>query len=104
MNRNGDLVVSDKAHIVVSSKNVQLRNNRYGKGQGILVFELSGKNTFDDLALIANGVTFPHGTKVADSGGLGAYVYSTDTGKFVFREFDFGEQATAADGEAEGGS
>ena len=100
MNRHGDQVVSDKSHIVVSSKNVQLRNNRYGKGQGILVFELSGKNTFDDLALIANGVTFPHGTKVADSGGLGAYVYSTDTGKFVFREFDFGEQATAADGEA----
>jgi hypothetical protein len=87
MNRYGGQVVSGQAHVIVSSKNVQLRNNRYGSGRGIMVFGLSGKNVFDAPPMIAEGVKLPRGTKVADSGGLGAYVCDADTGHFVFREF-----------------
>jgi hypothetical protein len=87
MNRRGDQVLSDKAHIIVESKNVQLRNNRYGKGRGILVFGLSGRNVFDARPSVGQGAKLPGGTKAADSGGLGAYVYDADAGSFAFQQF-----------------
>ena len=87
MNRVRGQVVSDKAHIIVASKKVQLRNNNYAASQPIMVFRLSGKNVFDARPITAQGVKLPPGTKIADAGGLGVYVYNTDTGDFVFREF-----------------
>ncbi len=100
-NRFRGQLVSDKAHVIVSSRNVQLRNNRYGQGQAVMVFGVSGKSTFDAQPAMAEGVKLKHGTKVADAGGLGAYVYNGKTGEFVFREFllpgDSQEQAGRPD-------
>ena len=86
MNKHGDKVVSDQAHIILDSPDVQLRNNKY-YGNGVMLFRLAGKTVLDTPPMIAEGVKFPPGTKVADAGGLGAYVYYADTGNFVFREF-----------------
>ncbi|RLT04469.1 MAG: hypothetical protein DWI21_14325 [Planctomycetota bacterium] len=86
MNKHGGKVVSDQAHIILDSPDVQLRNNKY-YGNGVMLFRLAGKTVLDTPPMIAEGVKFPHGAKAADSGGLGAYVYYADTGNFVFREF-----------------
>ena len=86
MNKHGDKVVSDQAHIILDSPDVQLRNNKY-YGDGVMLFRLAGKTVLDTPPMIAEGVKFPPGAKVADAGGLGAYVYYADTGNFVFREF-----------------
>ncbi|MDA0838795.1 MAG: right-handed parallel beta-helix repeat-containing protein [Planctomycetota bacterium] len=86
MNKHGGKVVADKAHIVIAAPDVQLRNNKY-YGQGILLFGTRGKTTFDAKPMIAEGVTLADGMKVADSGGLGAYVYYASTGGFAYREF-----------------
>jgi tetratricopeptide (TPR) repeat protein len=86
MNKHRDQVVADKAHIVIDAPDVQLRNNKY-YGNGVLLFGLAGKTVLDTAPTIAEGVKFPPGAKVADAGGLGAYVYYADTGNFVFREF-----------------
>ena len=85
MNRYRGKVVSDKAHIIVASGNNQLRNNKYSGGEGVMLCG-DWRNTLDTLPMIAEGVKLPHGTKMAHSEGLGAYVYA-DTGKFVFRYF-----------------
>ena len=79
-------VVSDKAHIIVDSPGVQLRNNKY-YGEAIMAFGLGGGGSFDHRPIVAEGVKFPDGMKVADSGGLGAYVYDADTGSFELKEF-----------------
>lgn len=89
MNRRGGQVVSDTAHLVIASKNVQLRNNRYGKGPATLVFGLSGKNRFDARPAAAEGGTIADGTAIADDGGLGAWIYDKDAGTFRFRRFAF---------------
>jgi len=86
MNSHRGQLVSDKAHIIIDAPDVQLRNNKY-YGNGIMLFRLSGKSVLDAPPMIAEGVKFPPGTKVADAGGLGAYVYYADTGNFVFRDF-----------------
>ena len=97
LNKHKGQVVSDKAHIIIDSVGVHVRNNKY-YGNGIMLFRLWGKrNVLDAPPKIAEGFKFSHGTKVADSGGFGAYVYSTDAGKFVFREFDFGESGRGRD-------
>lgn len=98
MNRHGGQVVSDKAHIILSSKNVHLRNNRYAKGASILIFGMSGKNIFDARPVVAEGVELPHGTKAADGGGLGAYLYQADTGNFVYRELQLPTEEEALSG------
>ena len=87
-NRLDGQVVSDRAHIIVSSKNVQLRNNRYGKLQSNLIFGLSGKNAFDTRPRVADGVELPDGTRVASSGGLGTYLYDPETGQFSLHEYE----------------
>ena len=86
MNKHGGQVVADRAHIVIDAPDVQLRNNKY-YGNGVMLFRLAGKTVLDTPPLIAEGVKLQHGTKAADAGGLGAYVYYADTGNFVFREF-----------------
>ena len=86
INRHKDQVVSDQAHIIVDSRDVQLRNSRYS-GEAVLVFGLDGRNSFDTVPVVAEGVTLAEGMKAADSGGLGAYVYDADQGIFEFREF-----------------
>jgi hypothetical protein len=52
-----------------------------------MVFGLSGNNSFDTVPVLGEGVVLADGTKVADSGGLGAYVYSANTRTFEFKEF-----------------
>lgn len=86
MNKHRGQLVSDKAHIIIDAPDVQLRNNKY-YGNGVMLFRLAGKTVLDTPPMIAEGVKFPPGTKVANAGGLGAYVYYADTGNFVFREF-----------------
>ena len=66
-------VVSDPPHITLDSPDVQLRNNRY-YGNGVMLFRLAGKTVLDTPPMIAEGVKFPPGAKVADAGGLGADV------------------------------
>lgn len=94
MNKHGGKVVADKAHIVIAAPDVQLRNNKY-YGQGILLFGTRGKTTFDAKPMIAEGVTLSDGMKVADSGGLGAYVYYASTGGFAYREFSIPTEEAA---------
>ena len=86
INKHRGQVVADKAHVVIDAPDVQLRNNKY-YGNGVLLFGLGAKTVLDTLPAVAEGVKFPPGAKVADAGGLGAYVYYADTGNFVFREF-----------------
>ena len=86
INHYNDTVVSDKAHVIVNSQGVQMRNNRYS-GAPVIVFGLSGKNSFDTVPIVAEGVKLADGMKVADSGGLGAYVYDAASGSFELKEF-----------------
>jgi len=86
INKHRGQVVADKAHIVVDSPNVQLRNNKY-YGQPILVFGVGAGSTFDAQPVVAPGAGLPDGLKVGDSAGLGAYVYSALTEEFAHTPF-----------------
>ena len=87
INSINDTVVSNKAHIVVSSQNVHIRSNKYYGGEAILVFGLDGTNTFDSMPTVVKGVKLRDGLKVAASSGIGMYVYDNDIRKFKLREF-----------------
>ena len=53
------------------------------------------RSSFDARPIVAEGVKLADGMKVADSGGLGAYVYSADAGSFALREFSIPSQDEA---------
>ena len=86
MNRHQGQVVSGKAHVIVDSTSVQLRNNRY-HGDAVLVFGLSGRNSVDALPVVAEEVDLTHGAAVPDSSGIGVYVYDAESGRFALRPF-----------------
>ena len=96
INKHGGQVVADKAHIVVDSPNVQLRNNRYSGAAPILLFGLGGKNSFDDLPVVAEGAKLADDAKAADSAGLGAYVYDAARKQFAYREWNIMTKVEAA--------
>jgi len=79
-----DTIVSDKAHIIIDSQDVRIRGNKYFGGDAILVFGLSGANSFDALPVVAEGVQLQDGLKAGDSNGTGLYLYEAGTGKFKF--------------------
>ncbi len=95
MNHHKGQLVADRAHLVVDSPNVQLRNNRYAGVAANLVFSLSGAS-FDAPPTLAEGFRPPHGTRVPHSRGHGAYVYDAESGEFTLREWHLPTAAEAA--------
>jgi len=94
MNKHRGQVVADKAHVIIDAPDVQLRNNKY-YGDRILLFGTGGKTSFDARPMVAGGASLSDGMKVADSGGLGAYVYYESTGSFSYREFSIPTEEAA---------
>lgn len=74
-----------KGHIVINgTRNVQLRNNRYGKGDGILITgQLDGSlNRFDTSPVVYEGVSLPDSLYVASDDGLTYYDYDPKAHSF----------------------
>ena len=82
----GDVSVVNRAHLVINSTDVVLRNNNYRQVKPMMVFGLRGRNSFDTTPLPADGVEFPDGFRVGDSYGMGVYVYCATKKAFEFRE------------------
>ena len=82
----GDVSVVNKAHLVINSTDVVLRNNNYRQVKPMMVFGLRGRNSFDTTPLPAEGVEFADGFRVGDSYGMGVYVYDGRKKAFEFRD------------------
>ncbi len=74
-----------KGHVVIKgTKNVQLRNNRYGKGTPIfLAGSLRGdRNRFDAHPEVAEKADLSEPLRIAADGGLSFYEFDADAGTF----------------------
>ena len=77
---------------MIKSQNVVARSNKYylhdrHPNHPILIFGLGGKNVFDYVPKVTEGVTLTDGMTAASACGTGAYVYDALAEGFELRTF-----------------